>query len=159
MKNTQLLRTSHLPLLPWNILIISKNYRSLGNTYTLRHSHTHTHTLSPLTHIDSLTHTYTHTELFLVEPVACLSSGLLWVLAAFPACLSPLPQSAALPFNKRHLNLNKQAQPGLSFNLPLKDKKKIQQYVLSGNVCLHQKRKPKHIDNLNQINIHCILSK
>ena len=158
MKNTQLLRTFHLPLLPWNILIISKNYRSLGNTYTLRQSHTHTHTQSPLTHIHSVTHTYTHAELFLVEPVACLSSGLLWVLAAFPACLSPLPPSAALPFNKRHLNLNKQAQPGLSFNLPLKDRK-IQQYILSGSVCLHQQRKPKHIDNFNQINIHRFLSK
>lgn len=76
------------------------------------------------THRETKPHTYTrantHIELFLVEPVACLSSGLLWVLAALPVCLSPLPQSAALPFNKRHLNLNTQAQSSLSFNLPLK---------------------------------------
>lgn len=70
------------------------------------------------THSDTATHT--HIELFLVEPVACLSSGLLWVLATLPACLSPLPQSAALPFNERHLNRNTQAQSSLSFNLPLK---------------------------------------
>lgn len=51
--------------------------------------------------------THKRNELFLVESVACLRSGLLWVLAAFPACLSPMPQSVALPFNKKHLNLNK----------------------------------------------------
>ncbi len=112
-KTTSLLRTAHFSLLPWNILIISKNYRSHGNAHTLRHRHTHTL-------FQPQTYTHTHAELFLVEPVACLSSGLLWVLAAFPACLSPLPQSAALPFNKRHLNLNTQAQSSLSFNLPLK---------------------------------------
>lgn len=131
-KNTQLLRTAHLPLLPWNILIISKNYRSHGNAHS--DTATHTHTLST-------TDRHTHTELFLVEPVACLSSGLLWVLAAFPACLSPLPQSAALPFNKRHLNLNTQAQSSLSFNLPLKAKN-LTIHSLSLCVCVSTKKIP-----------------
>ena len=117
-RNTQWLRTSHLSVLPWNIFIISKNYRSHGNTHTHR------------------THTHTHGELFLVEPVACLCSGLLWVLAALPACLSPLPQSAALPFNKRHLNLNTRAQSSLSFNLPPKANKCNNTFCLSVSVCV-----------------------
>lgn len=86
-----------------NILIISKNHRSHINANT-----------------DSQTHRHTITQLFSVQPVACLSSGLLWVLAGVPACLRPLPQSAALPFNKIHLNLNTQAESNFSFNLPLK---------------------------------------
>lgn len=91
----------------------------------------------------------------MVEPAACLSSGLLWVLAAFPACLSSLPQSAALPFNKRHLNLNKQAQSSLSFNLPLKASNFNNTF--SQYLCVTARKKRK--SNFNQINIYCALLK
>lgn len=94
--------------------------------------------------------THKHRELFLVEPVACLSSGLLWVLAVFPACLSPLPQSAFLPFNKRHLYLNKQAQSSLSFNLPLKASN-------FNNTFSQSVKKDKQKKKINKINIHCSL--
>lgn len=103
-------------------------------------------------------HTHKHRELFLVEPAACLSSGLLWVLAAFPACLSPLPQSAALPFNKRHLNLNKQAQSSLSFNLPLKAINSNNTECIVEILCMCVSVK-KRKTNFNQINIHCALCK
>lgn len=83
------------------------------------------------------THTNTHTQrnrergLFLVELVACLTSGLLSVLAAVPACLSPVPQSAAPLFSKIHLELNTQEQSSLSFNLPLKA------ISTTHSVCMH----------------------
>lgn len=42
-------------------------------------------------HTDTATVRASQSELFLAYPVACLSSSLHWILAAVPACLSPLP--------------------------------------------------------------------
>lgn len=83
-KNTQLLRTSHLSELPWNIFIISENYRSHGN------AHTHFHSLpTALSFPLSLTLFLTHTQ-----GCSWLSHWSVWVLASSGFWLLSQPVSA-----------------------------------------------------------------